>query len=93
MRLWIIAYDIGDDRRRRCLAQLLASRMVRVQESVFEGWLNGADVAQLLAAAAELLEPAADALRAYPLALRDPARRQTLGNQAGATAPAGYWIA
>lgn len=93
MRLWVIVYDVADDRRRRRLALALGRRALRVQESVFEGWLSSAEVRALLAEAAALIEPATDALRAYPLALRDPSRRLTLGVQPGAERPAGYWIA
>ncbi|HRI93047.1 MAG TPA: CRISPR-associated endonuclease Cas2, partial [Accumulibacter sp.] len=49
MRLWVIAYDIADDRRRRELARLLGRQAERVQESVFEGWLCGAEVYSLCA--------------------------------------------
>ncbi len=93
MRLWVIAYDIADARRRRRLAALLAQRAARVQESVFEGWLSGAEVHALLGEVAVVIEPSADAVRAYPLALRHPSRRETLGDQPQVARPAGYWLA
>ena len=46
----------------------------------------------LLAEVAAVIEPAADAVRAYPLALRDRSRRETLGDQPPAPRPAAYWI-
>ncbi len=93
MRLWVIAYDIADDRRRRELARLLGRQAERVQESVFEGWFGGAEVNALLAEVAALIEPGVDAVRAYPLAMRHPSRRAMLGEQPGAALPADYWIA
>ncbi|MBL1260115.1 MAG: CRISPR-associated endonuclease Cas2 [Thiotrichaceae bacterium] len=38
-RLWIIAYDIEDDRIRRRIYQLLKNHGEAVQYSVFECWL------------------------------------------------------
>ena len=93
MRLWVIAYDIADARRRRRLAALLGRRAARVQESVFEGWLSGAEVHALLGEVAAVIEPSADAVRAYPLALRHPSRRETLGDQPHVARPAAYWLA
>lgn len=92
MRLWVIAYDIADDVRRRRLASALGRRAVRVQESVFEGWLNAIEVRALLAEAAALIEPTVDALRAYPLAGNVSSRRRTLGDASGAPRPPGFWI-
>jgi CRISPR-associated protein Cas2 len=92
MRLWVIAYDIADDRRRRRLVAVLARRAARVQESVFEAWLNAADIRALLAEAAAEIEPGADALRAYPSAQREAGRHLCLGDQPGAERLAGHWI-
>ena len=39
MRLWLVSYDIADDRRRRRTANVLHTQLERVQESVFGGWL------------------------------------------------------
>ena len=93
MRLWVIVYDIADDRRRRRLAAVLGRRAERVQESVFEAWLNGAELRALLAEVAAVIEPAADAVRAYPLALRTASRRETLGAQSATARPSDYWLA
>ncbi|EXI68977.1 MAG: CRISPR-associated endonuclease Cas2 2 [Candidatus Accumulibacter adjunctus] len=70
MRLLVIVYDIADDRRRQRLAGVLGRRGKRVQESAFEAWLSGAELRALLAEVAAVIEPAADAVRAYPLAPR-----------------------
>jgi CRISPR-associated protein Cas2 len=37
---WVIAYDVVSDRRRARLARLLDGWGDRVQDSVFEAWLN-----------------------------------------------------
>lgn len=78
-RLTVLAYDIADDDRRRQVAKVCEHHMLRVQESVFEAWLSAAELRRLLHALHPHLDPAADALRIYPLALRDLTRRQTLG--------------
>ena len=92
MRLWIVAYDIADDRRRNRLARLLATRMDRVQESVFEGWLVAVDMRRLLVEVAAVIELGTDAVRAYPLAMRDDSRRQKLGDQPESAPLADHWI-
>jgi CRISPR-associated protein Cas2 len=92
MRLWVIAYDIADDRRRRRVARLLATRVERVQESIFEGWLHAADIRALIGELGGLIEPAADAVRAYPVTCREPGRRKGLGGHAGPRPPTGYWL-
>lgn len=92
MRLWIVVYDIADDRRRNRIARVLGKRLERVQESVFEGWLDAVDMRRLLADIAALIEPKADAVRAYPLAMRDAGRRGTLGQQPVPTPLAEHWI-
>lgn len=93
MRLWVIVYDIADDGRRRRLAAVLGRRAERVQESVFEAWLTGAELRELLAEVVAVIEPAADAVRAYPLALRDASRREMLGAQAATARPSAFWLA
>lgn len=62
--LILIAYDISDNKDRNRVAALLEAEMVRVQESLFEGWMSGA-AAQRLANEAALLIDAGDSLRLY----------------------------
>ncbi|MEQ1526004.1 MAG: CRISPR-associated endonuclease Cas2 [Gallionella sp.] len=92
MRLWVIAYDIANDRRRRALVKLLAQCMERVQESVFEGWLNPMEIREVIRQTKEIIESAEDKVRAYPLALRNEKRCKTLGGQKPARHPQDYWI-
>jgi CRISPR-associated protein Cas2 len=66
-RLRIIAYDVACDRRRRRLEKLACRYAVRVQDSVFEGWMTDDQVAELLRRAAPFIKPPADSLRVYGL--------------------------
>ena len=91
-RLWIIAYDIADDRRRRTLANLLGTHAERVQESVFEGWLSPAELQRMEHEIADLIDPASDTVRLYPIGGAATSRRNTLGAMpASAPAPA-FWV-
>lgn len=92
MRLWVIAYDIADNRRRRQLVKCLASQMQRVQESVFEGWLTQAELNSLIAEATPLLNREEDRLRAYPLAVRAEKRYGIYGQQQTTPKQTDYWI-
>lgn len=92
MRLWVVAYDIADNRRRRQLATCLGKRLVRVQESVFEGWMTQSESRALLDEAARLLDMTSDRLRAYPLAVRKPDRYQTYGQQRMTEKVSDFWI-
>lgn len=92
MRLWVITYDIADNRRRRDLSKLLAQRMERVQESVFEGWLNFVEIREVMVQAAQVIEASEDSLRAYPLAVRTESRHQIAGKQPVAAKPQDFWI-
>ena len=62
--LILIGYDISDNKDRTRVAALLEQDMVRVQESLFEGWMTR-DAARRLAEAAALLIDAGDNLRLY----------------------------
>lgn len=65
--LWVITYDISDDRARTRVERKLLGWGERVQYSVFECFL---DHQQLHALRAELhrhIDPKTDSLRAYPL--------------------------
>lgn len=92
MRLWVIAYDVADDKRRRLLAKCLAKQTQRVQESLFEGWLTQTELNRLLSEAALLLDLAEDKLRAYPLAVRKAERYGVYGQQTATRPAPDYWI-
>ena len=92
MRLWVLTYDIADDRRRRQLAKCLGKQLERVQESVFEGWLTQGELRVLLEEAAPLLDLSVDRLRAYPLAVRKQSRYQTYGQHRETKQILDFWI-
>ncbi len=64
--LWMIAYDITDDRGRRRVHNILKDHGERVQYSVFECWLNAPTLSELRRRIREELETA-DSVRWYPL--------------------------
>jgi CRISPR-associated protein Cas2 len=64
--LYVIAYDITDDRRRRRVAERLESQAARVQQSVFEVRLTARAARTLMADLAALAGPD-DSLRLYAI--------------------------
>jgi CRISPR-associated protein Cas2 len=82
--LYLIAYDLSCNRRRRRLARLLEGFGERLHESAFQCQLREGQLGQLRRRAEQLVNPASDRLRIYPLCQRDaPDQRHLLG-----TAPA-----
>lgn len=65
--LWLVSYDIAEDRRRRRVAARLAEVGRRVQWSVFECDLGTATLVVLLVELRTEMEAAEDSLRCYPL--------------------------
>jgi len=65
---YLVTYDIADDRRRDDVATVLSGYGPRVQLSVFECDLaSSRDAARLRAKLRELIKPAEDQIRLYPL--------------------------
>lgn len=64
--LYVICYDIADDRRRARIATVLERAGVRVQESVFEVRASSDGLEALLARLDRLRAPG-DSVRAYAL--------------------------
>lgn len=79
--LYVFAYDIERDSARAKVADILSSKMVRVQFSVFEGRLS-ADEAKALAKEAALRVGPDDSLRCY--CVPEGGRRQSFTHGAGA---------
>lgn len=73
-RLWIVSYDIADNRRRRQLDKLLLGLGDRHLESLFECWLRADQVPGVERRIRALLDPAADRLAMVPVC-RDCQRR------------------
>lgn len=66
-RIWLIAYDITDDRQRRAVEKELLAKGERVQKSVFECLLNIDDLRVLRAQLQEFITPDTDSIAYYPL--------------------------
>ena len=64
---YLIAYDLSNNKRRLKLSKLLESLGLRVQGSVFEGWLTGPELKHLLQHGKPLIHEDEDSLRIYPL--------------------------
>ncbi len=62
--LFIFCYDIAGDAVRRKVADVMESGAVRVQKSVFEGFMSGGAARRLAQQAAARLDPD-DSLRVY----------------------------
>jgi len=64
--LFIICYDISDDRRRKKVSDILEGYGTRVQESVFESNINIKLLEELILKLSENIS-ATDSVRIYPL--------------------------
>jgi CRISPR-associated protein Cas2 len=73
-RLYIVSYDVADARRRNRVARALESFGSRVQQSVFECWLEEADLGALKRRIEPLIDSNADHVRYYPLCPKDVPR-------------------
>ena len=65
--LWMICYDISDDRARRRVDKELRSVGERVQWSVFECVLSPPRLERLSRELRQYLDPSSDSIRYYPL--------------------------
>ncbi len=88
--LWIIAYDVSDNKARGKLARRLEDRAARVQGSVFEAWLTRAGATRLAAMLERYLDKG-DSLRLYPVVNRSVPHCLAHGR---GTAPSagGHWV-
>jgi CRISPR-associated protein Cas2 len=65
--LWVVCYDITDDRQRLDVAHALEDVGARVQKSVFEVEASVEAVGRLAGRLEALIDPRTDDLRYYPL--------------------------
>ena len=63
--LHVICYDIANDRRRSCVVREIEAFGVRVQESVFECWIDEAQRRRLEQAISRLIRPQQDSFVCY----------------------------
>jgi CRISPR-associated protein Cas2 len=66
-RLWVVSYDIADDRRRYRVARWLLGHGDRVLESVFECVWRAEQAAQARVQLHKLLDPGEDMLTMVPV--------------------------
>jgi len=65
--LYVITYDIADDRRRLRLAERLLDFGIRVQESVFEALLDEPGLTDVRAEIARITDDQEDSVRIYAI--------------------------
>lgn len=89
--LYVISYDVPDDRRRLKVARTLEQYGRRVQYSVFEAHLDGRALERLKARLTAVLEAEMDGLRIYRLCGECERAAETIG-RAGVTPAPGVVI-
>jgi len=80
--LYVIAYDIPSDRRRRKVHKSLCGFGQWTQYSLFECHLDQRELLLLRDRLDRLLEPEEDSVRFYPLCEACVSKVQTIGSQA-----------
>ncbi len=78
--LYVVAYDIPDDRRRTRVHKALSGFGRWTQYSVFECHLTEKERIMMLEKVGRLLKPAEDSLRVYPLCRTCQAKVETIGS-------------
>jgi CRISPR-associated protein Cas2 len=78
--LYVIAYDIPNDRRRTKVHKVLSGFGEWTQYSLFECFLDKKELVQLRAKLHALLEPDEDSVRVYPLDTDNRALIETIGS-------------
>jgi CRISPR-associated protein Cas2 len=66
---YILAYDIGDNKRRNKIAKLMESLGERVQGSVFEAYLAPDELEKIYKRSQKVMNDKEDSLRVYSLCL------------------------
>lgn len=66
-RIWMVAYDISDDNRRRKVEKILSGFGMRVQKSVFECQIGWDDLIRVKDIMRPFLEKSSDSIRYYPI--------------------------
>ena len=90
-QLYLLVYDISDDKRRLKIARQFEANAERVQRSVFEGYFNKKELDRLLKRATQIMIEEEDSLRVYRLCARCRLEVITIG-QADITDPPGLII-
>ncbi len=79
--LYIIAYDIPDDRRRTKVHKVLSGFGRWTQYSLFECYLNEKELIALRGKLEKVLDPEEDNVRFYPLCAACASKVETIGSE------------
>lgn len=79
--LYLVAYDIPNDRRRTKVHRLLCGYGAWTQFSLFECWLTKKHLVELRAKLNALLDDAEDSVRLYGLCVGCVGRTETIGSK------------
>ena len=66
-RYWLVCYDVSLPKRLRKVARVMQNYGLRVQKSVFECWLNDAQLQNLRRELAKIIDEQEDSVRFYSL--------------------------
>jgi len=80
--LYVIAYDIPDDKRRTKIHKMLCGFGEWTQFSLFECFLDAKELVSLRAKLHDLVNPQEDSIRLYPLCSQCIASVETIGTKA-----------
>lgn len=89
-RLYLIAYDVTDQRRLNKVRELLKAYSTGGQKSVYECWLTPADLTDVTESLRRLIVPDED--RAHVITLDGRSRPHTLGIAVPPTDPAFFYF-
>jgi len=64
---YLLAYDIANPKRLAKVAKAMEAVAERVQDSVFEAWLNAVEVEKILKKVSKIMNEEEDSLRVYML--------------------------
>lgn len=66
-KFYLLTYDIADPKRLSRIARAMTAIGERVQDSVFEAWLNAAEMEKLQKKVKKIMKEKEDSLRLYSL--------------------------
>ena len=80
--LYIIAYDVPDNKRRTKIHKMLCGFGEWTQYSLFECFLDAKELVRLRAKLQDLVDPQQDSVRLYPLCEQCKGNVETIGSKA-----------
>lgn len=89
--LVVVCYDVADEKRRRLIADTLENYGARVQESVFECYIDAESLTRLCREISVYVDAGEDAVHYYLMCGKDAASVRALGRHDGNTR-SGYGV-